>query len=285
MWLFPAGQAQEAINAAEPAKSYDLQFIQHPIVQGLAYLQLHDASSCVERIPIRGPGQLRDPAASVCSFLRSGAILGLARAYAMGGDKPNAKKAYEAGIRHLERRGHGLADAGSGEEGIRRALNQKGEVLRRSIFIPLIVLTLLLAGCQSTYYKTMRTLGKEKRDILVQRIKDAKKDQDQTKKQLQTTMESFQALTGFQGGSLEKSYKRLNSDYESAASQAGKLHDKIQSIDQVSNDLFKEWQGEINAMDNGKLKSQDTVMLRNAKTARRPTCAPCVVRKTRSRRS
>ena len=45
----------------------------------------------------------------------------------------------------------------------------------------------------------MRTLGKEKRDILVQRIKDAKKDQDQTKQKLQTTMESFQALTGFQG--------------------------------------------------------------------------------------
>jgi len=138
--------------------------------------------------------------------------------------------------------------------------------VRRVVSLSLIVFALLLSGCQSTYYKAMSTLGKEKRDILVQRIKDAKKDQDQTKQQLQTTMESFQALTGFKGGSLEKSYKRLNSDYESAASQAGKLHDKIQSIDQVSNDLFKEWQGEINAMDNGKLKSQDTVMLRNAKT-------------------
>ena len=138
--------------------------------------------------------------------------------------------------------------------------------MRRTVFIPLIVLTLLFTGCKSTYYKTMHTLGKEKRDILVSRIKDAKKDQDQTKKQLQTTMEAFQALTGFKGGSLEKSYKRLNSDYESAASQAGKLHDKIQSIDQVSNDLFKEWQGEINDMDNAKLKSQDLVMLRNAKT-------------------
>jgi hypothetical protein len=138
--------------------------------------------------------------------------------------------------------------------------------VRRVVSLSLIVFALLLSGCQSTYYKAMSTLGKEKRDILVQRIKDAKKDQDQTKQQLQTTMESFQALTGFKGGSLEKSYKRLNSDYESAASQAGKLHDKIQSIDQVSNDLFKEWQGEINAMDNGKLKSQDGVMLRNAKT-------------------
>ena len=137
--------------------------------------------------------------------------------------------------------------------------------MRRTICIPLIVVTLLFAGCHSAYYKAMRTLGKEKRDILVSRIKDAKKDQDQTKQKLQTTMESFQALTGFKGGSLEKSYNRLNSDYEAASSQADKLHDKVQSIDQVSNDLFKEWQGEINAMDNGKLKSQDTVMLRNAK--------------------
>jgi hypothetical protein len=138
--------------------------------------------------------------------------------------------------------------------------------VRRAVSLSVIVFSLLLSGCHSTYYKAMSTLGKEKRDILVQRIKDAKKDQDQTKQKLQTTMESFQALTGFKGGSREKSYKRLNSDYESAASQADKLHDKIQSIDQVSNDLFKEWQGEINAMDNGKLKSQDSVMLRNAKT-------------------
>ena len=138
--------------------------------------------------------------------------------------------------------------------------------MRKAVFLPIIAITLLLGGCTSTYYKAMATLGKEKRDILVQRIKDAKKDQDQTKQQLQTTMESFQALTGFQGGSLEKSYKRLNSDYESAASQAGKLHDKVQSIDQVSKDLFNEWQGEINAMDNGKLKTQDLALLRNAKT-------------------
>jgi predicted transcriptional regulator len=142
----------------------------------------------------------------------------------------------------------------------------KEQPLRRTVLISLIALALLPVGCKSTYYKTMRTLGKEKRDILVSRIQDAKKDQDQTKQKLQTTMESFQALTGFKGGSLEKSYKRLNSDYESANSQAEKLHDKIQSIDQVSNDLFKEWQGEINDMDNAKLKSQDLVMLRNAKT-------------------
>lgn len=141
-----------------------------------------------------------------------------------------------------------------------------GDIMRQKLYLTLVLFTLSLTGCTSTYYKTMRTLGKEKRDILIQRVKDAKKDQDQTKQQLKTTMESFQALTGFKGGSLEKSYKRLNSDYESANSQAKKLHDKIQSIDQVSNDLFKEWQKEINEMGNAKLKAQSSTMLRNAKT-------------------
>lgn len=134
--------------------------------------------------------------------------------------------------------------------------------LRRS----LILLAILLTGCTSAYYKTMRTLGKEKRDILISRVRDAKKDQDQTKEKLKTTMESFQALTGFEGGSLEASYKRLNGDYESANDQANKLHDKVNSIDQVSKDLFNEWQGEIGQMGNAKLKSQSTAMLRDART-------------------
>src|SRR3954469_21406995 len=119
-----------------------------------------------------------------------------------------------------------------------------------------LCLLVSLAGCTRAYYKTMSTLGKQKRDILISRVKDAKKDQQQTKEQIKTTMESFQELTGFQGGSLEKSYKRLNSEYEKANDQATKLHNRIESIDQVSNDMFSEWQGEIKQMGNTKLRSQ-----------------------------
>jgi Protein of unknown function (DUF2959) len=124
---------------------------------------------------------------------------------------------------------------------------------------------LCISGCSSAYYSVMQKLGKEKRDILVQRVKDSKKDQEDTKEKLQTTMESFQALTGFQGGSLEKSYKKLNGDYESAADQVQKLHDRIQSIDKVSNDLFNEWQNEINEMGSAKLKAQSSGMLKDSK--------------------
>jgi hypothetical protein len=135
----------------------------------------------------------------------------------------------------------------------------------RRYAVSLLPLVLLLSGCTRTYYKAMSTFGKEKRDILVSRIKDSKKDQQQAREQIKTTMEKFQDLTGFQGGSLEKNYKELNSQYEKAADSAQKLHDRINSIDQVSSDMFKEWQKEIDGMDNRKLKQQSADMLRQSR--------------------
>jgi hypothetical protein len=60
----------------------------------------------------------------------------------------------------------------------------------------------------------MEKLGREKRDILAQRVKDTKKDQEQAKEQMQTTKQKFQELTGFQGGDLEAKSEKLNDEYE-----------------------------------------------------------------------
>jgi eukaryotic-like serine/threonine-protein kinase len=87
-----AGQPREAIDDVEPAKSFILIY---PVgyVQGLAYLQLHDASQAASafRGATQSPGgnlmQASEP-------FYAQAQLGLARAYAMGGDKTDAKKAY-----------------------------------------------------------------------------------------------------------------------------------------------------------------------------------------------
>lgn len=136
---------------------------------------------------------------------------------------------------------------------------------RKAFCAVVCALLFLSLGCTRTYYKAMATLGKEKRDILVSRVKESKKDQQQAREQIKTTMESFQELTGFQGGQLEKNYKKLNSEYEKANDSAKKLHDRIDSIDKVSNDLFKEWQKEIDGMENRKLKQQSTDMLRRSR--------------------
>jgi serine/threonine protein kinase/tetratricopeptide (TPR) repeat protein len=88
-----AGRAQEAADDAEPAKPYDANY-PGSYVQGLAYLQLHDAAhalSAFQAATRANSGMLL----SVAPY-RGQVQLGLARAYAMGGDKPNAKKAYEA---------------------------------------------------------------------------------------------------------------------------------------------------------------------------------------------
>jgi eukaryotic-like serine/threonine-protein kinase len=89
-----AGRAQEAIDAAEPAKPYNSNY-PASYVQGLAYLQLHDAGHALgafQTATRANAGTLNIAAAPYLAQLQ----LGLARAYAMGGDKPSAKKAYEA---------------------------------------------------------------------------------------------------------------------------------------------------------------------------------------------
>ncbi len=116
-------------------------------------------------------------------------------------------------------------------------------------------------GCSKVYYASMHKLGKEKRDILVQRIKDGKKGQDAAKEQLKTTLQAFQELTGFDGGNLEKIYNKLNGELERAQSRADKLSNQITSIDKVANDLFAEWQGEINGMQEPTLKRQSASIL------------------------
>jgi eukaryotic-like serine/threonine-protein kinase len=87
------GQPREAINDAEPAKAFALIY-PGTYVQGLAYLQLHDATQAANafRITTQSPGGNLQTTAPFYAQ----AQLGLARAYAMGGDKADAKKAYEA---------------------------------------------------------------------------------------------------------------------------------------------------------------------------------------------
>jgi len=123
----------------------------------------------------------------------------------------------------------------------------------------------LLASCSQLYYASMEKLGKEKRDILVQRVVEGKKDQEKAKQQLKTTLEAFQELTGFEGGNLEKVYKKLNSSLEDADGRAKTLTDRITSIDKVAGDLFTEWDKEIAGMKNGELRGKSRRILRDTK--------------------
>ena len=111
----------------------------------------------------------------------------------------------------------------------------------------------------------MERLGKQKRDILVQRLLQVKKDQTATSEQLKTTLQAFQEVTGFRGGKLEDTYEKLNKEYKRSEDRANQLDKRIDSVDDVAKKMFSEWSGEISKMRNPSLKAQSKALLTTAR--------------------
>lgn len=132
-------------------------------------------------------------------------------------------------------------------------------------FVLVLAVSLASPGCQSIYYDTMESFGVEKRHILVDRIEDGRDDQREAQEQFQTTLEAFKAVTGFDGGDLEDTYDRLNSEYTASEARADAVRKRIDSIEQVAADLFEEWQTEIGQISDAKLRSGSSARLRDTR--------------------
>jgi hypothetical protein len=129
-------------------------------------------------------------------------------------------------------------------------------------FVLLAPLCLLLSSCSGPYYKALETVGIHKRDLLIERVLKGKESQLEAKEQLKTTMERFVELTGFKGGDLEKTYERLNREYERSVDRANEVQERIDAIEDVSRALFKEWKVEIKEFKNAELKHNSQQQLR-----------------------
>src|SRR5262245_5567115 len=104
--------------------------------------------------------------------------------------------------------------------------------------LALVALFSILGSCTQLYYKAQEKIGNEKRDILIDRIRKGRHEQQEAKEQFKTTLEAFQSATGFQGGKTEEIYKKLKHEYDEAASRSRKVTERIASIEQVSGDMF-----------------------------------------------
>ena len=112
-------------------------------------------------------------------------------------------------------------------------------------FVLPVLLIAAVSGCKSVYYGTWEKLGWEKRDILVDRVEDARDAQEAAKEQFKTTLQKFQDVTGFQGGELQAKYEQLSASYERADNRATAVREQIDSVESVATDLFKEWEAEL----------------------------------------
>lgn len=116
---------------------------------------------------------------------------------------------------------------------------------RRSLTLFLALPLLFVFGCQSAYYGTMEQFGVHKRDILVDRVEDGKESQEEARETFANALEQFRSVVNVEGGDLEDLYDRLNDQLEDSEARADEVRDRIDSIRSVAEDLFAEWEDEL----------------------------------------
>ncbi|MDJ0748231.1 MAG: DUF2959 family protein [Woeseiaceae bacterium] len=107
------------------------------------------------------------------------------------------------------------------------------------------VIAIALGGCTAAKYSALEKVGIHKRDILVSDVEDARDSQSETRERLVSAYEELSALIGHEGGDLERQYKRLNKEVDRASDSIGELDERLEAIDRVSEDLFEEWESEL----------------------------------------
>ena len=137
---------------------------------------------------------------------------------------------------------------------------------RRNYLALGIIIAMLLGGCQSAYYGTMEKLGYEKRDLLVDNVQDARKAQEAAKKQFESALDQFIAVTNFEGGDVEKQYRKLKGEYEDSEARAEDVHKRIADVEQVAGDLFKEWEKELGQYKSAELRRTSQRQLQDTRS-------------------
>jgi len=138
--------------------------------------------------------------------------------------------------------------------------------MKLRVYSGLLLATLLcVTGCRSAYYSTMEKFGVYKRDLLKKRVIAARDDEKAASDQFKDALTRLRELYNFQGGDLEKAYNSVNSEYERSVSRAKDVHRRVQDVEIVAADLFKEWENEIKEISSPKLRADSSEKLRETK--------------------
>jgi Skp family chaperone for outer membrane proteins len=147
--------------------------------------------------------------------------------------------------------------------------------------IILVSLLILLAACQSAYYAAWEKVGVEKRDILIDRVEDAKKSQEDAQQQFSSALDEFSQLINFNGGKLQDVYRQLKDQFEASENSAASVTVRIDKVESVAEALFDEWQEELEKYTNKTLKRDSQRKLKD--TQRRYQSLLSAMRKAESK--
>ncbi len=126
-------------------------------------------------------------------------------------------------------------------------------------------LLFFVVACSQAYYGALEKVGIHKRDIMVDRVQEAKQSQQEAKEQFQSALEEFSSVANLQGGDLEDTYKKLNKELQKSEARADEVTARIDSVEDVSIALFKEWEQELDLYESPKLRTQSEQQLKDTK--------------------
>jgi septal ring factor EnvC (AmiA/AmiB activator) len=137
--------------------------------------------------------------------------------------------------------------------------------MRSLVLGALVVVSVLLCGCSRVYYDTMEKFGYHKREILIDRVQEARDAQEEAKQQFQSALEEFTAVTHFQGGDLEKTYNKLKGQLQRSESKAQAVSQRLDDVESVGEALFREWQAELEDYSSAELRRLSEDKLRQTR--------------------
>jgi sugar-specific transcriptional regulator TrmB len=128
-------------------------------------------------------------------------------------------------------------------------------------------------GCSTAYYGAMEKVGIHKRDILVDRVEDARDAQSEAQEQFKSALEQFGAVVQIENTDLKKAYDKLNAEYEDSEKAANKVSERINKVESVADDLFEEWEDELKLYKSADLRRSSQRKLQKTKTRYREMLA------------
>lgn len=128
--------------------------------------------------------------------------------------------------------------------------------MKKLFILTTLACLLLVPSCSTAYYGAMDKIGFQKRDILVSRVKKAKKSQIETKEDFQSALDEFLLIADTPSSELESRYRTTQAAYDRAEKQAKEVKSRHDDVERVSKHLFKEWQAEIKQYQNQEFARQ-----------------------------
>jgi hypothetical protein len=138
--------------------------------------------------------------------------------------------------------------------------------IHRSIsFVCAALLIVTTGGCQGVYFNALERVGFHKRDILVDRVEDARDSQEEAKEQFASALERFMSVVAVEGGSLEDKYKQLDAELQRSEQRANDVRKRIDAVEDVAGALFAEWEQELREYNDANLRRKSEAQLRDTR--------------------